>query len=107
MVHEAVKNAFSGFYEYSKAFVLGSISRYQKLRFLGKLVILAFLLFYISLVAVFLVIGPGTIFQVCMIRIDLLCLMPRILVFLQPLSRPEGVAVRLANLRNPLRLVLF
>jgi hypothetical protein len=78
MVHEAVKNALSGFYEYSKAFVLGTITRFQKLRWLGKLVIIVVLLFYIALVTVFLVIGPGTVFQVHMVLINDLSSMLRI-----------------------------
>jgi hypothetical protein len=78
MVHEAVKNAFSGFYEYSKAFVLGTITRFQKLRWLGKLVIIVVLLFYIALVTVFLVIGPGTVFQVHTVLINDLSSMLRI-----------------------------
>jgi hypothetical protein len=106
MVHEAVKNAFSSFYEYSKAFVLGTITRFQKLRWLGKLVIVAFLLFYIALVAVFLVIGPGTIFQVHMVPINDPCSMLRILVFLQSISAAEEDAVWLAHLWNSHRCVL-
>lgn len=42
----------------------GSINRFQKLKWLGKIVVIALLLSYIALAVTFFVIGPDTVFQV-------------------------------------------
>lgn len=44
--------------------VKGAFKRFQKLKWVGKLVVVALLLTYIALAVVFIVIGPETIFQV-------------------------------------------
>ena len=64
MAHEALRNAFSAVYQYATAFVLGTLARYRKLKWQGKLVVVALALFNITLVTVLIVIGPDAIFQV-------------------------------------------
>ncbi|CAG7848449.1 Golgi apparatus membrane protein TVP38 [Serendipita indica DSM 11827] len=55
--------AFWSLYLYIRNFISGSIARYQKLRWFGKLLIMLLIVFYVALVVTFLVIGPDTIFQ--------------------------------------------
>lgn len=51
-------------YGYIHGFVTGTITRYQKLKWLGKLIVILVLLAYIALAVVVVAVGPATLFQV-------------------------------------------
>ncbi|KAG8761454.1 Tlg2-vesicle protein [Serendipita sp. 396] len=58
-----VEESFWTIYSWIKNVISKSIKRYQKLKWLGKLLVILVMIFYICLVCIFIVIGPDTIFQ--------------------------------------------
>jgi hypothetical protein len=60
MLDEAVKTIVT----FASTTFTGTINRFQKLKWLGKIVVIALLLSYIALAVTFFIIGPDTIFQV-------------------------------------------
>ncbi|KAG9057372.1 Tlg2-vesicle protein [Serendipita sp. 407] len=58
-----VEESFWTIYNWIKNVISKSIKRYQKLKWLGKLLVILVMIFYICLVCIFIVIGPDTIFQ--------------------------------------------
>lgn len=98
MAPEAFGNVFRGFHQYTRAFVHGALTRFQKLKWQGKLVVMALVLFNISLVTVFIVIGPDAIFQVHTIAIAYSDA-EKTLVSISSVPEAEECSFWLANLR--------
>ncbi|PVG03614.1 hypothetical protein CPB86DRAFT_748949 [Serendipita vermifera] len=58
-----IEEAFWTLYTSIKNTITAIITRYQKLRWLGKLLVMLLIIFYFALLATLLIIGPETVFQ--------------------------------------------
>ncbi|KIM29599.1 hypothetical protein M408DRAFT_328826 [Serendipita vermifera MAFF 305830] len=63
MAHESLSTALLRLDQYARAFVLGSLARFRKLSWRGKLFVVALALFNITLVTTVIIVGPEAIFQ--------------------------------------------
>jgi hypothetical protein len=61
---EMLDEIYKTTYDHVHRLITGSINRFQKLRWLGKLLIVFLILAYIALAIIVVTIGPATLFQV-------------------------------------------